>query len=210
MTKDPGYDRRKYPRVSTESVLSVARVDSSDLLGWSLDLSQGGIRFQWVGLEVEVGELLRVTLDLGGRQASAVGKVVRVVSLDALAREVALAFVEVEAGTLEVLQDHLHEAGESCAAVPLDAPRGEGASPLPPGSARGSGAGRAGRLGRPSPLLQQALERGKGAVRALGRRAALQLDRLPIASRRRVAALDRRLAALARRVDMLQGRRTRT
>jgi hypothetical protein len=122
MMEDPGPNRRKYPRVATETMVAVARVGSSDLLGWSLDVSPGGIRFQWVGLEVEVGEILRITLDLGGQQANAVGRVVRVARLDAIAREVALAFIEADARTLELIEHHLEGDGvdETSGAGPFD------------------------------------------------------------------------------------------
>jgi hypothetical protein len=169
MTDGSESNRRKYPRVATETMVSVARVGSSDLLGWSLDVSPGGIRFQWVGLEVEVGELLRITLDLGGHQASALGKVVRVAQLDAIAREVALAFVEADARTLELIENHLEGdgTGECAEAGPFDpASQGEGDGPtVQPEGAPKATAGRAQRLLRRLPLVGQVVSRRKRAAR---------------------------------------------
>ena len=113
MAKDPTFDRRKYQRVMTEALVSIARVESADVVAHAVDLSEGGIRFQCVGLEVELGELLRVTLNLGGSEVSAVGKVVRITELDAFSEELALALVEVDARTLELLHEHLEDFQEA-------------------------------------------------------------------------------------------------
>ncbi len=109
MAKDPTFDRRKYPRVRTEAVVSIEQVEAKDVLAQAIDLSLGGIRFQCVGLDVEPGELLRVTLNLDGSDVSAVGKLVRVTDLDAFTQELALALVEVDARTLELLRENLSD-----------------------------------------------------------------------------------------------------
>jgi PilZ domain len=88
LDKDSTFDRRKYPRVRTESLVSIARVDTRQALAQALDVSIGGIRFQCVGLEVELGELLRVLLTIGDRTVSVVGKLVRVTELDGFTQEV--------------------------------------------------------------------------------------------------------------------------
>lgn len=201
MAKAPRYDRRKYPRVRTETLVAVARVDSSDHLGWSVDLSQGGIRFQWVGLELEVGEGVRMTLDLGGHQGSLVGKVARVTALDAFAQEVALAFHEADAKTVELLKDYL-EDGELSIAGAVDL----GSTPPAPTAMRRA-AEQAQRLGselRRLALVKRAEDRGKRAVRRSLRWLLRPLDRLPIATRGRVAAIHRRTTELTRRVRRLE------
>ena len=74
MKYDTTLDRRKYPRVHTETLVSIARVDTPQQgLAQALDLSIGGLRFQCVGIEVELGEMLRVELTLGDRTVSVVG-----------------------------------------------------------------------------------------------------------------------------------------
>ncbi len=112
MDKDSTFDRRKYPRVFTESLVSIARVDSREALANALDVSIGGIRFQCVGLEVELGEVLRVMLTIGERTVSVVGKLVRVTDLDGFTQEVALSFTEVDPDTLRLLSANLPEAYE--------------------------------------------------------------------------------------------------
>ena len=110
--KDGTFDRRKYPRVRTESLVSIARVDTREALAQALDVSIGGIRFQCVGLEVELGETLRVLLTIGDRTLSVVGKLVRVTELDGFTQEVALSFTEIDPEALRFLSSNLPEGYE--------------------------------------------------------------------------------------------------
>ena len=112
MAKDSLAGRRKYPRVMADALFSIARVDSGDGLGYAVDVSLGGIRFQAVGLEFQIGEVLRVSLNLGGTEVNAIGKLVRITPLDAFTNELALAFVQVDASTLKLLEEYLEEAEE--------------------------------------------------------------------------------------------------
>ena len=112
MDKDSTFDRRKFPRVQTESLVSIARVDARAALAHALDVSIGGIRFQCVGLEVELGEMLRVHLTIGDRTVSVVGELVRVTDLDGFTQEVALSFTDVDPETLDFLASSLPEALE--------------------------------------------------------------------------------------------------
>ena len=102
-------NRRKYPRVPTESLISIAPVDARDVLANAVDLSIGGIRFRCLGLKLEQGEMRRVQLSLDDRTVSVVGRIVRVTELDAFAQDVGLAFVEVDPETLHFLEAQLAE-----------------------------------------------------------------------------------------------------
>ncbi len=73
---DQRSERRKYRRIGTDQVISFAPVDSRDLLGVSRDLSRGGIRFEAVGCEISLGDVLRVTFNVGDQTVIAVGNVV--------------------------------------------------------------------------------------------------------------------------------------
>jgi hypothetical protein len=110
--KDETFDRRKFPRVRTESLVSIARLGAQPALASAMDLSRGGIRFQCVGLEVEQGERLRVTLTLGDQTIDVTGVLVRVTELDAFTQEVALCFGRIDNETLALLELHLPEAEE--------------------------------------------------------------------------------------------------
>lgn len=112
MAKDPTFDRRKYPRVRTETLVSIARMEAKDVVAHAVDFSLGGIRFQCINLDLGVGELLRVTLNLGGQEVLLVGKVVRSTELDAFVQELALALIEVDADALELLHGQLEDFEE--------------------------------------------------------------------------------------------------
>ena len=107
-----GSERRKYRRVRTDSVLSIRRIDSAEVVAHALDLSLGGIRFECVGIEVEVGETVAVDIMLEGSTVSVLGRLVRVTELDAFAQEVALAFLEMNDETERVLKETLPEPHE--------------------------------------------------------------------------------------------------
>ena len=110
MPKDPTFDRRKYPRVRTETPMSISH--ATKVLGRSVNLSPGGIRFQWPGGDIELGVVLHVTLKLGVGWVSAVGEVVRIDDLDDH-QEVALAFTWVDEWAIGILQDVLGERLEA-------------------------------------------------------------------------------------------------
>ena len=103
------YDRRKYPRVRTESVVSIRRLSPPETLAHALDLSLGGIRFQCVGVELELGEAVAVTLTLGNRTVTVAGCLKRRTDLDAFTQEVALEFLECDDQTLALLRETLPE-----------------------------------------------------------------------------------------------------
>ncbi len=88
----PWQDRRKYPRVRTEVLVRVRRVEGATQLARGLDLGMGGIRFQCFGLELAVGEVIEATLALGNNnRVTVVGKTVRVTNTGGT-QDVALAF----------------------------------------------------------------------------------------------------------------------
>ena len=143
------FDRRKYPRVRTSRSCRSRAWTRARSLAHALDVSIGGIRFQCVGLEVDLGETLRVQLTIGDRTIQVVGKLVRVTDLDGFTQEVALSFTEVDAETLRFLTQSLPEGYEPSptrssapGAAAWPAPRGSrAASPPapcgPPRTARG-------------------------------------------------------------------------
>jgi hypothetical protein len=102
-------DRRKFPRVHTDSVVSISRVDTPASLGHALDVSLGGIRFQCVGVELELGDVVSVVMTLGRETLEVKGELLRVTDLDAFTQEVALGFTEVDPEALEILKEHLPE-----------------------------------------------------------------------------------------------------
>ena len=96
-------DRRKYRRIGTDQVISYAPVDNRDLLGVGRDVSSGGIRFEAVGCEIEMGEILRVTFSAGDQTVVAVGRVAWSTEIDPLTLDVGLEFVEIDSEAVELL-----------------------------------------------------------------------------------------------------------
>ncbi len=100
-------ERRTYSRVRLESVVSVARANLIDVVAQARDLSLGGIRFLIEGMELGLGDVLRVTLELGGSTMDVIGQLVRITDIDDYRQEVALSFFDVDAASLEVMRAHL-------------------------------------------------------------------------------------------------------
>ncbi len=100
-------ERRTYTRVRLESVVSVARANLIDVVAQARDLSLGGIRFVVEGMELDLGDMLCVTLELDGSNMNVIGQLVRITDIDDFRQEVALAFFEVDAASLEVMRADL-------------------------------------------------------------------------------------------------------
>lgn len=108
-----GSDRRKYSRIATDQVISFAPVHTRDLLGVSRNVSAGGIRFEAVGCEIDLGDTLRVTFNVGDHTVVAVGKVVWATEMDPITTDVGIEFVEIDPTVLELLEE---TAGDTPAA----------------------------------------------------------------------------------------------
>ncbi len=106
-------DSRKYPRIRIDADISITRVAFRNVAGRAVDLSQRGIRLACVDPETAVGELVRVNLDLDGVRVSIVGKVVRITAMDSFVSEVALAFVEMDAETSQLLEEYVEAAASA-------------------------------------------------------------------------------------------------
>jgi hypothetical protein len=100
-----GNERRKYPRIATDQVISFAMVETSDQLGVSKDVSAGGIRFEAVGCELDLGDKIRVTFNVGDHTVVAVGTVNWATELDALTLEVGLEFNEIDPEALRIIEE---------------------------------------------------------------------------------------------------------
>jgi hypothetical protein len=98
-------ERRKYGRLETDNVISFAQVDARDLLGVSRNISTGGIRFEAVGCEINLGDVLRVTFNLGDHTIVAVGKVVRATEIDPITTDIGLEFIEVDPSSVHLLRE---------------------------------------------------------------------------------------------------------
>lgn len=100
-----GNERRKYARIATEQVISFAPLEAREQLAVGHDLSAGGIRFQAIGCEIDLGDVLRVTFNLGDQTVVAVGRVAWSTELDPLTLDVGLEFLEIDPLALRLLDE---------------------------------------------------------------------------------------------------------
>jgi hypothetical protein len=105
---DSKADRRKYGRLATDQVISFAPVDQRDLLGVSRNLSLGGIRFEAVGCEIDLGDVLRVTFNVGDDTLVAVGKVAWATEVDPITIDVGLEFIEIDPEAARLIEEVLN------------------------------------------------------------------------------------------------------
>ena len=104
MERQDPRDRRKYQRLDTEQLISFAPIESRDRLAVSKNLSAGGICFEVVGCEIELGEVLRVTFNVQDETVVAVGRVAWCTELDAFTQEIGLEFLEIDPFALQAIE----------------------------------------------------------------------------------------------------------
>ena len=97
-------ERRKYVRLGTDQIISFAEIDRPDRLAVGKNLSSGGIRFEAVGCEIELGDTLRVTFNVGSQTVVATGTVVWAIETDAFSMDVGLEFIEIDPLATELLE----------------------------------------------------------------------------------------------------------
>lgn len=98
-------DRRKFARIATDQVISFSMVDAGDQLAISKDVSVGGIRFEAVGCELELGDTIRVTFNVGEHSIVAVGLVVWATETDPITTDIGLEFVDIDGDALRMIED---------------------------------------------------------------------------------------------------------
>lgn len=102
-------DRRKYPRLPMGNVISVAMLDERDQLVVGKDVSPGGIRFEAVGLDFELGQRLEVTFNVADRTVVVMGRVAWAIDVDPITVEVGLEFLDIDPFDLEHIQDEFQQ-----------------------------------------------------------------------------------------------------
>lgn len=105
MGESSGRERRKYHRLGTDQVISFSEIDRPDQLGVSRDLSIGGIRFEAVGIEINLGEVLRITFNVGEQTVVAKGTVVWATDTDPITQEIGIEFHEIDPEAIRLLEE---------------------------------------------------------------------------------------------------------
>src|SRR5262245_25164386 len=98
-------ERRKYRRIATDQVISFAQVDERDLLGVGRDVSPSGIRFEAIGCEIDLGDVIRVTFNVGEHTVVAVGRVIWSTEIDPISSEVGIEFIEIDPAAQQILDE---------------------------------------------------------------------------------------------------------
>lgn len=98
-------ERRKYHRIATDQVISFAETEHPQHLAVSKDLSSGGIRFEAIGVEINLGDVLRVTFNVGQQTIVASGTVVWATDTDPITQEIGIEFHEIDPSAVELLED---------------------------------------------------------------------------------------------------------
>ena len=112
MGQGEGAQRRKYHRIGTDQVISFAEVDAIDRLGVSKNLSSGGISFEAVGIEINLGDVLRITFNVGDHTVVATGKVVWATDTDPITQEVGIEFHEIDPEAIRLLDEAIEHVPE--------------------------------------------------------------------------------------------------
>ncbi len=103
-------ERRKYRRLATDQVISFAHVAERDVLGVGRDVSSGGIRFEAVGCEIDLGDVLRVTFNIGDHTIVATGRVIWSTEIDGISADVGIEFLEIDQDAQRMLEELTSDA----------------------------------------------------------------------------------------------------
>lgn len=98
-------ERRKYARIETGHVISVAPLENGDHLAVSKNLSRGGIRFEVVGCELDADSVVRVTFNIEHQTVVAVGRVAWATEVDPITTDVGLEFIEIDPLAMRLVEE---------------------------------------------------------------------------------------------------------
>ncbi len=98
-------EQRKFHRIASDQVISFAEIDRPELLGVSKNISTGGISFEVMGVEINLGDILRVTFNVGDQAIVASGEVVWATDTDPITQEVGIEFHEIDARAIRLLEE---------------------------------------------------------------------------------------------------------
>ena len=105
-------DRRKYPRIPSDQLVSFTPLGGGPSLGDAGDVSLGGIRIKIVGCEFREGDLLVVNFNVGEQTIEAVGRVVWLKQMDDITAEIGFEFVRIDPWAARLLEEEMDRASE--------------------------------------------------------------------------------------------------
>ncbi len=98
-------ERRKFHRIASDQVISFSEIDRPELPAVSKNISTGGISFEAVGIEINLGDVLRVTFNVGDQTIVAAGEVVWATDTDSITQEIGIQFHEIDARAVRLLEE---------------------------------------------------------------------------------------------------------
>ena len=101
------FARRKYVRIPTRQVVSISQADAAPRSALGKNLSVAGIRFEVIGCEIELADVLTIDFQLEDQEISALGRVVWCIDVDPIVQEVGLEFLDLPPDSAEFLQSFL-------------------------------------------------------------------------------------------------------
>jgi hypothetical protein len=108
--RDPApAERRKHPRIRSDQTFTVTPFAGRAVMAQCCDLSAGGMRFGIVGCTLRVGDLVRVTFNVGAETVGAIGSVLRIKELDPITSEVSLEFVRLDPWATQLIEQALQD-----------------------------------------------------------------------------------------------------
>ena len=105
-------DRRKYPRIASDQLVSFTPFAGTPSLGDAGDVSLGGIRMKIVGCKLREGELLAVSFNVCEQTIESVGRVVWLKQMDDITAEIVLEFVRNDPWAARLLEEEMDRASE--------------------------------------------------------------------------------------------------
>jgi hypothetical protein len=100
-------DRRKYPRLPSDQLVSFTPFAGAPSLGDAGDVSLGGIRIKVVGCQLRKGDLLCINFNVGEQTIESVGRVVWIRKMDDITTEIGLEFVRIDPWAARLLDEEL-------------------------------------------------------------------------------------------------------
>jgi c-di-GMP-binding flagellar brake protein YcgR len=105
-------DRRKYPRIASDQLVSFTPVAGAPALADAGDISLGGICIKVVGCKLSKGDLLLVNFNVGEQTIEAVGRLVRLKQMDDITAEIGLEFVRIDPWAARLLEEEMERSSE--------------------------------------------------------------------------------------------------
>lgn len=103
-------ERRKYSRIATDQVISFAQLDEADHPAVGRNISTGGLRFETIDCEINLGETLRVTFNVEDETVVAIGTVAWATDVGSMTMDIGIEFTEIDPRAVRLLAEAVAES----------------------------------------------------------------------------------------------------